>query len=1381
MPGMMLRLLQIFLALAASILASATLPCAAQERGYLGVELQDLGAERARTLGLDAARGALVVSPRPGSPAEQAGLLAGDVILAIDDLPIENMAGVVNYVAARPPQTRLKIAIWRGGKRRELGATVGRIPEALALMPQIEALTRQQKYTQAIPLAERLVEVTRTDPGPLSADHAAALDRLGNALYAIGKYGEAEPSYRRALAIREQTLGANHPDVGLAQLKLGNALDALGRYDEAITHYRSMIAIMEVARGREHDDVGLGLGNLGSTLSKAGRQPEAVDALRRALAIREKALGSEHANLAWTLQKLGDTLYATGKYGEAEPFYRRALVIREHTLGGKHPDVGWACWKLGNSLDMLGRYDEAITAYRRMIAIMEAAHGPEHDDVAVGLGNLGATLSKAGRYPEAVETLRRVLAMREKALGSEHANLAWTLEKLGDALLAIGKYDEAEPFSRRALAIREKTLAPPPKEPILRIETGMHGAGIWRIGVDAACRLMVTGSDDKTARLWELPQDRAGAAKLLRVLRVPIGPGDDGKVFAVALSPDGRFIAAGGSTKGGDHWVYIFETASGELLRRLGKLDNIIVHMTFSLDGKYLAATLGGAGVRVWETAGWRLAGVDTDYGGTRSNGAAFDAAGRLYTVALDGFLRRYGPDFKLEAKSKTLGGGSPYSVAVHPQGNLVAVGFDYNAAVEVYDAKDLTLLFAAEPAGQSYGTSYAVAWSPGGDRLYAGGRYQIDGVYPVRMWDRAGRGVERDVPVARNTIRGLLPCRDAIAVGAADPAIGLISLTGEMRFWQKGVLSDMRDKRGANFTISDDGSKVRFGLGIGGNHPALFDLMAGRLVDQPEPASGLAAPDVESLKLSDWRNNAAPKLDGRPLELQRLEESRAVAVAPGGNRFVLGTEWLLRAYDKDGKELWRKPGPGIAWGVNVARDGRLVVTAYGDGTVRWHRLADGEEILALFVQAETREWALWTPQGYYTSSTAGDLLIGWHLNKGWGQAGEFVNAARLKKHLYRPDIVKRAFELADPGQAVREAGLSGFKLADLTSRAPPEFRILDPRDKTRAERSPVAVRLDLDPTNDPVTGFDVKVNGRQVTPRDVRDLPRAAIDAQTRTLSVPLEKGENRIQIAAHNAVGESVNELLVYLDREGVLNKKGKLFILAIGVDTYAKLDPQNALRFAGADARLMLDTLAHKAGPLHTEVKSKLLVSGGSTPPTKANIEDALLLFREAKPEDTVILFLAGHGVNEGADYLFMPEDAQFTEDGQNWRPSSVVKWHILQQALQDAQGSRIMFVDTCHSRGAYNPRLIKDAADANIVVYSATDSATEAQERNELGHGVFTYALDKGLNGGADFMKRGAVSISALFEFVSDEVKRLTNDEQEPTFSASGVKNFVMATP
>src|SRR5262245_20135308 len=57
-------------------------------------------------------------------------------------------------------------------------------------------------------------------------------------------------------------------------------------------------------------------------------------------------------------------------------------------------------------------------------------------------------------------------------------------------------------------------------QPILRVETGMHTAVIRRIGVDAAGRYLVTGSDDKTVRMWELATGR-----LLRTLRPPIGEG----------------------------------------------------------------------------------------------------------------------------------------------------------------------------------------------------------------------------------------------------------------------------------------------------------------------------------------------------------------------------------------------------------------------------------------------------------------------------------------------------------------------------------------------------------------------------------------------------------------------------------------------------------------------------------------------------------------------------------------------------------------------------------------------------------------------------------------------------------------------------------------
>ena len=88
------------------------------------------------------------------------------------------------------------------------------------------------------------------------------------------------------------------------------------------------------------------------------------------------------------------------------------------------------------------------------------------------------------------------------------------------------------------------------------------------------------------------------------------------------------------------------------MLTRLGDLGSSIYRIAFSHDGTRLVATLGkGEGMRLWETAGWRLLAEDRSYGGKDSYDAAFDGANRLFTVAFDGQIRRYNADGGFEAK----------------------------------------------------------------------------------------------------------------------------------------------------------------------------------------------------------------------------------------------------------------------------------------------------------------------------------------------------------------------------------------------------------------------------------------------------------------------------------------------------------------------------------------------------------------------------------------------------------------------------------------------------------------------------------------------------------------------------------------------------------
>src|SRR5262245_15285644 len=72
------------------------------------------------------------------------------------------------------------------------------------------------------------------------------------------------------------------------------------------------------------------------------------------------------------------------------------------------------------------------------------------------------------------------------------------------------------------------------EQPMLVVDPGKHTAPIRDVGLDAAGRLAVTSSWDKTVRVWSLTD-----GKLLHTIRMPAGPGDIGKIYAVAMSPDG--------------------------------------------------------------------------------------------------------------------------------------------------------------------------------------------------------------------------------------------------------------------------------------------------------------------------------------------------------------------------------------------------------------------------------------------------------------------------------------------------------------------------------------------------------------------------------------------------------------------------------------------------------------------------------------------------------------------------------------------------------------------------------------------------------------------------------------------------------------------------
>src|SRR5260370_41154079 len=81
-----------------------------------------------------------------------------------------------------------------------------------ALNEQVNELIEQEKYQEAIPIAERAVEVAKRTRDPERPETAAALINLGFLLMKIPDYAKAEPLYQEALQIRQKVLGPEHPD-----------------------------------------------------------------------------------------------------------------------------------------------------------------------------------------------------------------------------------------------------------------------------------------------------------------------------------------------------------------------------------------------------------------------------------------------------------------------------------------------------------------------------------------------------------------------------------------------------------------------------------------------------------------------------------------------------------------------------------------------------------------------------------------------------------------------------------------------------------------------------------------------------------------------------------------------------------------------------------------------------------------------------------------------------------------------------------------------------------------------------------------------------------------------------------------------------------------
>jgi WD40 repeat protein len=917
----------------------------------------------------------------------------------------------------------------------------------------------------------------------------------------------------------------------------------------------------------------------------------------------------------------------------------------------------------------------------------------------------------------------------------------------------------------------------PRMDPALTIETGMHTAQIWRVSVDRDCKLMASGSEDRTVRLWSMPDGR-----LLRTLRVPIGSGDDAKIFGLAVSPDGQVVAAGGwdarFAQNGKMSIYLFDAASGELKARLGSFENVIQHLVFSNDGRFLAATLAGdQGLHVFDVARSVEIAVDRQYQ-AGSHAAAFAPDGRLFAAAEDGYLRAYDTSFRLVGRVRAMGGHEPYSVAVDPSGKHLAVGYYDARVVEVYRTSDLKREYAANVSGGTGGGLGLVSWSRDGSKLIAAGGYG-DAVNESTsvIWDQPGPGrVPVHQRIASNTVASILPCGSGFAFGALDPVFGLLDSDGKVTFSKRGVAPDFRGME-QGFRVSNDGAQIRFTLEFLGKHPVVFDVSHATL----EPADAqpyLTPPRVTGLNVTDWFHTPVPKLNRRPLPLDPNEVARSVAITSDRSRFVLGASFGLRAFDAQGPLLWRQPVPGEPWSTNLTGDGRLVVAAYGDGTVRWHRLSDGQELLALFVNRDDLRWVAWTPSGYYMASPGGEDMIGWTLNRGWDQAADFFPASRFRERFSRPDIVQQVLITLDEGEAIEAANKAANIRTDnssVTSKLPPVIKIISPADGSTVRDRDITFEYEVrSPSGLAVDSVEILIDGRPTRGFKRVETKADGTKVEHEIVNIP---GRNvQIGLIAH-AGSLASTPSTVGLKWAGAAPtgddlQKPKLYGVVVGVSAYR--DSRLNLRYAAKDARDLAEALKLQKGGLYQDVELKVLTDADAT---TAEVKRALgWLEQSVTARDVGLVFLAGHGITDARQrYYYLDYDSDPSHPA-----DSAVEDFTLKERTRSIVGKVLVFLDTCHAGQAmggagptYINKLVEDlsSTDNGVVTFASSTGKQLSLEDDAWNNGAFTKALIEGLpapgrKGRADITNKGVITTAALDFWLAERVRDLTHGSQSP---------------
>jgi len=448
-----------------------------------------------------------------------------------------------------------------------------------------------------------------------------------------------------------------------------------------------------------------------------------------------------------------------------------------------------------------------------------------------------------------------------------------------------------------------------------------HHHWVWSVAFSPDARRIVSGSDDKTVRIWD-----ADSGAELACLR-----GHEAEVASVAYSPDGHCIVSGSK----DLTVRIWDAETGAPVSCLRGHEKAVDCVVFSPDGRRIVSGSWDETVRVWDAeAGAELACL-RGHGDAVWSVACSPDCQRIVSGSDDKTVRIWDAQSGVELACLRVHESQVWSVAYSPDGRRIVSGSE-DKTVRVWDANsgaELACLRGHKSRVNS------VAYSPDGRRIVSSGSWDET----VRVWD-AGSGAELAcLRGHEGVVRGVAFSPDGRRIGSADDRT--------VRVWDAETGAQLACPRGHESRVwsvahSSDGRRIVSGSGD-------------RTVRVWDAASGA---ELACLRGHEGTVNS-------------------VAYSPDGRRIVSGsTDQTARVWDAtNGEELACLRGhEGTVNSVAYSPDGRRIVSGSGDRTVRVWDAASGAELACLRRHGWATEGAARSPESVAYSPDAHRIVSGW-------------------------------------------------------------------------------------------------------------------------------------------------------------------------------------------------------------------------------------------------------------------------------------------------------------------------------------------------------------------------------------------------------------------